>query len=233
VKRLAELCEAWDLPARAEETLDALLELIARDRAAPTAVTDPARAVDSHLADSLSGLDVLRGRPSLEAAVDIGSGAGFPGLPLAVALPGIRVDLLEAARRKCAFLARAIETLALENAHVVCARAEELGSEPRSDAYDAALARAVGPLPTLVEYAAPLLRDGGVLVAWKGRRDRLEERAGAEAARALGLRAAGAIAVEPFPGAANRHLHVYEKESPTPPGYPRRPGMARKRPLGS
>jgi 16S rRNA (guanine527-N7)-methyltransferase len=233
VKRLDELCQTWGLPDRARKRLRTLLELVAHASDAPTAVTDPARAVDVHLADSLSGLEVLRGRVSLEVVVDVGSGAGFPGLPLAVALPKARVDLLEATGRKCLFLVRAIETLALENAHVVCSRAEEHAAQGGRDAYDAALTRAIGALPTLVEYAAPLLREGGVLVAWKGRRDRREEHAGAEAALALGLEPATIVSVAPFPGASSRHLHVYEKVSPTPPGYPRRPGMARKRPLGA
>ena len=92
-------------------------------------------------------------------------------------------------------------------------------------------ARAVGPLAVLVEYAAPLLSDNGVLVAWKGRRDADEERAGDAAAAQLGLAALPVLAVEPYAGSRNRHLHVYRKVGPTPPGFPRRPGMAAKRPL--
>ena len=87
MKRLRELCARWDLPDGAERQLAALLLLLADDRAAPTSVREPARALDIHLADSLSGLVVLRGRPAMETIVDIGSGAGFPGIPLAVALP--------------------------------------------------------------------------------------------------------------------------------------------------
>jgi 16S rRNA (guanine527-N7)-methyltransferase len=93
-------------------------------------------------------------------------------------------------------------------------------------------ARAVDSLAVLAEYAAPLLEAGGVLVAWKGARDRAEEEAGVAAAERLGLRVVDVLRVEPFPGARDRHLHVYEKAAPTPPGFPRRPGMARKRPLG-
>ena len=84
----------------------------------------------------------------------------------------------------------------------------------------------------LVEYAAPLLREGGVLVAWKGARSEEEERAGARAAERLGMGAGEVRRVVPFAGARNRHLHVFRKEAPTPDGFPRRPGMARKRPLG-
>jgi 16S rRNA (guanine527-N7)-methyltransferase len=233
VKRLGELCAVWGLPARAEQRLAALLALLGRAPDAPTAVTDPCRALDVHIADSLSGLDALRRRAPLEFLVDVGSGAGFPGLPIAVALPRVQVDLLEATRRKCAFLARAIEELELTNARVVCRRAEEWGSESGRDTYDAALARAIGSLPILVEYAAPLLRRGGMLVAWKGRRDSAAEQAGAKAALSLGLESRSVIPVEPFAGARHRHLHLYEKVSPTPTGYPRRPGRARKRPLGT
>jgi 16S rRNA (guanine527-N7)-methyltransferase len=93
-------------------------------------------------------------------------------------------------------------------------------------------ARAVAALPVLVEYAAPLLRAGGALVAWKGARDPDEEAAGAGAAAALGLEVGAVLHVKPFPEARERHLHVFRKIAPTPAGFPRRPGMAAKRPLG-
>ncbi len=93
-------------------------------------------------------------------------------------------------------------------------------------------ARAVAALAVLVEYAAPLLCDGGSLVAWKGVRDEEEERAGRAAAAHLGLEAGVPRRVQPFPAARERHLHVFRKVGPTPEGFPRRPGMARKRPLG-
>jgi 16S rRNA (guanine527-N7)-methyltransferase len=232
VKRLHALCGQWELPAPAELRLADLLRLLAEDPDAPTSVTEPARAVDVHIADSLSGLPLLRDRPSPDSIVDIGSGAGFPGLPIAVALP-IRVDLLEATGRKCAFIERAIDTLALDNAAVVCRRAEEWGAGEGRGRYGAALVRAVGSLPTLLEYGAPLLREGGLLIAWKGRRNRAEEKAGAGAAETLGLRSHAVVTADPFPGATARHLYAYQKVAPTPAGYPRRPGVARKRPLGS
>lgn len=231
MKRLHALCGQWELAAPAELRLAALLRLLAEDPDAPTSVTEPARAVDVHIADSLSGLPLLRARSSLDAIVDIGSGAGFPGLPIALALP-IRVDLLEATGRKCAFIERAIDALALERAGVVCCRAEEWGAGEGRERYDAALVRAVGSLPTLLEYGAPLLREGGLLIAWKGRRDRAEEEAGAGAAQILGLRMQAVVTPEPFPGATARHLYAYEKVASTPAGYPRRAGVARKRPLG-
>ena len=117
------------------------------------------------------------------------------------------------------------------------ARAEEWAKLPAAlgggrEAYDVVTARAVAPLAVLVEYAAPLLRTGGVLVAWKGARDAAEEAGGATAAERLAMAPREVERVVPFEGAENRHLHVFEKVGPTPEGFPRRPGMARKRPLG-
>lgn len=189
-----------------------------------------ADALETHVADSLSGLAV----PALAAAgqvVDIGSGAGFPGLVLAAALPHAGVDLLESVARKCDVIERLAAAAKLANARAVRARAEEWAAGEGGGAYDAATARAVGPLPVLVEYGAPLLRLGGTLVCWKGRRDADEERAGAAAAASLGMSPSEPIAVKPFARARNRHLHAYVKVAPTPERFPRRPGTARKRPL--
>lgn len=192
---------------------------------------EPRAALARHVADSLSGLEVDELRAA-DTVCDVGSGAGFPGLALAVALPDARVDLLEAGGRKCAVIERLAAAAGAANARPLPVRAEEWASAEGAAAYEAVTARAVARLAVLLEYAAPLLREGGVLVAWKGTRDAEEEAAGVRAAAALGLEARGVRAVTPFAGARDRHLHVYAKVSPTPPGYPRRPGMARKRPLG-
>ncbi len=185
--------------------------------------------VDVHVADSLAGL-AAPGVPEAGSIADIGAGAGFPGLVLAAALAHARVDLIESTRRKAELIERLIAAGGLENARPVAARTEEWAlSEPSR--YDVVTARAVAPLAVLAEYAAPLLRIGGVLVAWKGRRDPLEESAGATAAEQLGLRPADILPVRPYPDSRHRHLHVYEKAAETPPGVPRRPGMALKRPL--
>jgi 16S rRNA (guanine527-N7)-methyltransferase len=189
------------------------------------------------VADSLSGLAV----PELASArrvADVGAGAGFPGLALAVALPGAEVDLIESAGRKTAVIARLAQAARLSNARPVTARAEEWGATAAAlggggEAYDVVTARAVAALPVLAEYAAPLLRIHGVLVAWKGTRSADEESAGQVAADALGLSVEGVLRVEPFEDARERHLHVYRKVAPTPARFPRRPGMAVKRPLGS
>jgi len=229
VKSLSDLVSRYELPLEAERQLRALLEVVAADPEAPTSVCDPAEAVDAHLADSLVALEIPAVRAA-RAVADLGAGAGFPGLALAVALPEARVALVESSGRKCAFMARAAEAAGLGNAEVVHARAEEWreGLATR----DLVTARALAPLPVIAEYAAPLLAPGGALVAWKGRRDPDEEAAGDAAAAELGLGRAEVREVQPFSKAQHRHLHLYLKVGSTPDRFPRRPGIARKRPLG-
>ena len=188
------------------------------------------RAVDVHLADSLVALSVEELRTAHRIA-DVGAGAGFPGLPLAIALPAATVDLIESARRKADLIGRLVAAAGIENARVVPERAEDWAATGGGTAYDAVCVRAVAALPVLVEYAAPLLAEGGVAVAWKGRRDRGEEERGEAAAQQLGLELIEVRPVEPYPGSRDRHLHVYRKVRPTPDGFPRRSGMAAKRPL--
>jgi 16S rRNA (guanine527-N7)-methyltransferase len=199
-------------------------------------VSDPSRAREVHLADSLSGLevdDLARAR----RIADVGAGAGFPGLPLAIALPGAKVDLIESAGRKTAVIDRLIQAAKVENARSVKARAEEWAAVVPAlgggrEAYEAVTARAVASLAVLVEYAAPLLRPDGVLVAWKGAVADEEQQLGSAAAAALGMGLEEMRRVQPFEGARDRHLCVFRKIAPTPGGYPRRPGMAVKRPRG-
>jgi 16S rRNA (guanine527-N7)-methyltransferase len=218
------------------EQVRRLLEALAAEPDPHTTVAEPEAALEVHVADSLSGLEV----PELAAArriADIGAGAGFPGLVLAIALPRSQVDLIESVGRKTAVMDRLIQAAELGNARSVTARAEDFARIPAAlgggrEAYDAVTARAVGPLAVLVEYAAPLLRVDGVLVAWKGARDRVEEGAGAAAADKLGMAVKEVVAVQPYPASENHHLHVFRKGAPTPPEFPRRAGMARKRPLG-
>jgi 16S rRNA (guanine527-N7)-methyltransferase len=228
VKRLDEVAARFGLDEEARAALARLLDILATDPTAPTTVVEPERAVDVHLADSLVALDLERVRAARLIA-DLGAGAGLPGLPLAVALPEARVVLVESVGRKAAFMDRCIAAMGLHNAEVVALRAEEWHAG--SGACDVVTARALAPLNVLAEYAAPLLREGGVLVAWKGRRDEEEERDASVAAARLGLAVQEVRAVEPFPEAQARHLVVLRKIAPTPEGFPRRPGMARKRPL--
>jgi 16S rRNA (guanine527-N7)-methyltransferase len=126
---------------------------------------------------------------------------------------------------------RLVAAGAIANARAIHERAETWAAGAGRDAYDLVTARAVASLAVLVEYAAPMLRAGGALVAWKGRRDPDEERAGTAAGELLGLSPAGVVSVTPFEAARERHLHVYSKTGPTPAGFPRRPGRAAKRPL--
>jgi 16S rRNA (guanine527-N7)-methyltransferase len=209
--------------------LTRLVELLALDPLAPTAVREPSRIVNDHLADSLVALE-LSVVSAAARIVDVGSGAGLPGLPLALALPAAEVVLLESNRRKASFISRAITETAAGNARAVAERAESwrdgLGSS------DLVVVRAVADLDVVAEFAAPLLRVGGSVVAWRGKRDAPAEARGARAADQLGLEMLEPVAVQPFPTARHRHLHVFTKLSETPPGFPRRPGMAEKRPLG-
>jgi len=221
-------------PTRAR--LERLVALLAADPSAPSSVRDPAEAWRVHIADSLSGLE-FEALGKAARIADLGAGAGFPGLVLATVLPETPVDLIESVGRKCEFIRRAIEEGEIANARVVCERAETWAAEPSPsggrELYDVATARAVGRLATLAELASPLLREGGVLVAWKGRRDPEEEAELARAAEALGMRPQAVRWVGPYAGSRHRHLHLVEKVGPTPAALPRRPGMAKKRPLGA
>jgi 16S rRNA (guanine527-N7)-methyltransferase len=228
VSRLDELGRRFGIAATGLEALQAILELQARDPAASTTVRATDEAVDRHVADSLVALEL----PAVRAArriADIGPGAGWPGLALAAALSDARVALVESAIRHCRYLERAVAAGRLENAQVVHARAEDwpggLG------VHELVTARALAALPVLCEYAAPLLTEGGALVAWKGQVEPAEAEAGAAAAAIVGLEPVEVRAVDPYPAAERRTLHVFRKVAPTPDRFPRRPGMAVKRPL--
>jgi 16S rRNA (guanine527-N7)-methyltransferase len=229
------LAAEYGLGPPAVAQLDALLAALAAEPDPHTTVADPATAVDVHVADSLSALAVPELRLG-RAVADIGAGAGFPGLALAVALPEARVDLIEATGRKTAVIARLAEAAGIGNARAVTARAEEWAGAPAGaggrGAYDVVTARAVAGLPVLVEYAAPLLRDGGVLIAWKTSITAAEDEGGAKAGVEVGLSPEAVVEVKPWPAARDRRLYVYRKVAPTPDRFPRRPGMAAKRPLG-
>jgi 16S rRNA (guanine527-N7)-methyltransferase len=227
---LDALAERYGLAKHQREQLEALLEILERDPRAPTTLRTPRRAIDGHLADSLVALEI-DAVVSAERVVDIGAGAGFPGLALAIALAHTSVALLESQARKCSYMQGVVSRLGLARVQVVCARAEAWGEGV--GAHDLALARAVGPQPVVLEYAAPLLCVGGRLVDWRGRRVASEEQAALSAARELGLRRELVNAVAPFADARERHLHVFAKVAQTSPRFPRRPGLARKRPLGA
>ena len=229
-RRLDELRARHGLDAHGRQRLATLLALLQDDPTAPTAVSSPELAVDVHIADSLTALDLERVRTA-RAIADIGSGAGVPGLALAAVLPGAEVWLIESRRRKCEFIERAAASMGLENATAVCARAEEW--DEGLERHDVVVARALAPPAVVLEYAAPLLELGGALVDWRAARRPDEERAAALAAQELGLVLEEVRAVAPLEGPSDHHLHVWAKRAPTPPRFPRRAGIARKRPLGS
>jgi 16S rRNA (guanine527-N7)-methyltransferase len=212
------------------ESLRTVLELLGAERASVSSVVDE-RAWQVHVADSLTGLEV----PELGAAVtiaDVGAGAGFPGLAVAVALPGSRVDLIESVGRKCEFMRRAISAAGIANARVLNLRSEGLAAGDGRELYDVVTARAVGRLSTLAELASPLLKPNGVLIAWKGKRDEDEEQQLDRASKSLAMRPEQILPVGDRAGSHHRHLHVIRKSGPTPPSLPRNPGIAKKRPKG-
>ncbi len=218
------------LDARGRERLGKVLELLAEERASVSSVVDE-RAWKVHVADSLTGLEV----PELKTAgrvADVGAGAGFPGLALAVALPTAQIDLIESIGRKCAFMQRAIDEAEIPNATVRNTRSEDLASADGRESYDIVTARAVGRLSTLAELASPLLKPNGVLIAWKGKRDPNEESQLASAAESLAMAPEQVLDVGNRAGSQHRHLHVIRKSGPTPTDLPRRPGIAKKRPKG-
>jgi 16S rRNA (guanine527-N7)-methyltransferase len=176
-----------------------------------TSVRDSAGARRVHVEESLAALEVVRRFEG--PVVDVGSGGGAPGIPLAVALPERSVTLLEATGRKCAFLREATRELA--NVTVVQGRAEE----QETDAFGVAVAKALAPPPVAAEWCLPLVAPGGVVVLYVG------PSADTEAVSRVAQRLGGGPAEE-VPG-----LLVLPKLEPTPPGFPRRPGVARKRPL--
>jgi 16S rRNA (guanine527-N7)-methyltransferase len=227
-ERLLGLCRDMGVAVswQTAGVLVALLDAIALEPQNLTAIGDVSTGVERHLADSLAGLLVPAVRSAV-TLVDVGSGGGFPGLPLAAARPDLSVTLLESEGRKADWLRRA--SARFPNVRVVSARSEELAAAER-ERWSCATARALGPLPVVLELAAPLVEVGGAVVVWRGERDPGEEEAAARAAAELGLEPEAVLAVTPFPG-ARRHLHPYRKVVPTPARFPRRPGRAAKRPL--
>lgn len=211
--------------------LDPMLELLSGSHVSLSSVTDPAEARRIHVADSLTGLACREVREASQA-VDLGAGAGFPGIPLAVFLPSCEFTLLDSVGRKVEFMNEAISALGMRNARAVKARSETWATSEGREKYNLVTARAVAPLSALAELSSPLLAEGGHLVAWKGESEPESERVIAEQADRLAMEVLRQEAVVPFSGSRERRLYVLVKTGPTPDGLPRRPGMARKRPLG-
>jgi 16S rRNA (guanine527-N7)-methyltransferase len=214
------------------DRLKPMLAMLASDPASLSSVTDEEQAVDVHLRDSLSGIAIDELKDP-EAVVDIGSGAGFPGIPLAAARPHSSFVLIDSVGRKVEFMKRVIAGLGLPNARAIKCRSEEWAQGEGREAYPVATARAVAPLAVLAELASPLLREGGALIAWKGAREVSDEATLAEAGGALAMDLDRVVAVRPYDASRERHLYVLRKTGPTPDRLPRRPGIARKRPFSA
>ena len=201
-----------------------------------TGLTDPVTVVDTLIGDSLALLAVpqlLEREPG--AWLDLGAGAGIPGVPLSIAVPSARITLLDAVAKKCSFLEAAVDVAGLQDrARVVCGRSERYAGEgaPGREAHDVILARAVAPLAVLAELAAPLLVVDGVLLASKTRAALGDEaEAAATAAERCGLRVEppALLSASPLDQAV---CVVFRKTRPTPDWLPRREGIAAKRPIG-
>lgn len=207
-----------------------------------TSITDPAEIETKHFLDSLSCLLALPqsdGRPLTEwlasapRAVDIGSGAGLPGIALKIAWPGLRLTLLDATAKKCTFMQHVVDTLGLTDVTVVQARAEDFGHRAGRIAYEVAFARAVSKLPTLLEYGLPMLKQGGLFVMQKGRAPQEEIDSARLALKTLGGKLRTVLPVT-VPGLdAERSLIVVSKVTQTPAIYPRRAGLPEREPISS
>ena len=172
-----------------------------------------------HFRDSLSLLsfDQLQ---TADSVVDIGSGAGFPGLPLAIACPDKSFSLLEANGKKCEFLAATIKALCLTNVEIAPLRAEDAGRSTMRDHFDLALARAVGPLAVVLEYTLPLLTVGGTALLQRGAREAGDKQVSREIALMLGSELVSVSPVKPYPGSRNLHVWRFLKTLPTPERFP-------------
>jgi 16S rRNA (guanine527-N7)-methyltransferase len=207
-----------------------------------TAITDREQVEIRHYLDSLTLIPALAALEGVSLttllarnlrAVDVGAGAGLPGLALRIVWPRLRLALVEATAKKVRFMEHVASSLALSDVQFVHGRAEELGlREPHRAAYDLVVARAVATLPTLVEYLLPLAKRGGRVVAYKGSAAHEEAMCAEQAIRMLGGQLTRLIPVE-VPGLAEtRVLVVIDKVAQTPDGYPRGRGLPRKQPLG-
>lgn len=201
-------------------------------RANLTAITDPMGVEVRHFLDSLTVTKVAALSPGVRI-IDVGSGAGFPGLPLRIVAPHIHLTLLEATGKKTQFLQHVCDVLGYKNVRVAHMRAEEAGQDSAfRERYDLVLARSVAHMPVLMEYLLPLCKLGGKCIAMKGESAADEVRLAEHAIRILGGRFSQLMAVE-LPGVAETHyLVVIEKISATPGRYPRKPGLPAKNPLG-
>ncbi|RIH85223.1 Ribosomal RNA small subunit methyltransferase G [Meiothermus luteus] len=195
-----------------------------------TAIRDERGIVLKHFVDSLTCL-LYPGFADGAEVVDVGTGAGFPGLPLAIVRPGLRLCLLEATQKKARFVASAIEGLGLDNAEALWGRAEELARGVKRETYHAAVVRAVASLPVVAELALPLVRVGGFVLLQKGPEVEGELGRSKGALEKLGGALEGVLPLSLPVGGEARRLVVLRKRRPTPEEYPRKAGVPAKNPL--
>jgi 16S rRNA (guanine527-N7)-methyltransferase len=231
---LASLQDASVLPDdfldRAEAYVGLLLEANARLNL--TRLVEPEAVARLHLLDALAALPLVD-RAAVRSAVDLGSGGGVPGLVLALARPSMDWTLVDSVGKKADALRSFVEALSLPSVRVVAERAEVLGHDPRHrEAHDLVTARACASLPVLAEYALPLLRSGGRLIAWKGPMADAELADGAAAADVLGG-GTPAVSISGIEALGDHRFVVVPKIAPTPERYPRRAGRPSKSPLGA
>jgi len=196
-----------------------------------TAIRDPEQVRVKHFLDSLSALLVMSGS-KMERVIDVGTGAGFPGIPLKILCPGIQLTLVESVGKKVRFCQHIVDTLNLNEVTVLQGRVEEVGrQEIQREQYDWAIARAVAQMPILLEYLLPLVKIGGQVLAMKGDTAPIEVQAAANATKTLGGHVRKLHPVI-LPGVVEeRYLVVVDKVVATPDRYPRRVGIPSKRPL--
>ena len=195
-----------------------------------TAITEDRAVLIRHFIDSLTVLKVLPNRPL--SLLDVGTGPGFPGIPLKMARPDLTVTVMDSTSKKVRFCAEVIQQLELTGIRALHGRAEEMAHQPQfREQFEVVVARAVAPLPTLVEYLMPFVRPGGLCIAMKGSD---AENEAAQAMRAIGVLGGRLSRVEPvqLPGLPDkRAIIVIEKVSPTLPIYPRQGGAPRTSPV--
>ena len=196
-----------------------------------TAIQETEQIRVKHFLDSLTCLCVMRESP-MERVIDVGTGAGFPGIPLKICCPSIHLTLVESVGKKAGFCRHVAKTLGLDNIEIVQERAEKLGQMPTyREQYDWAVARAVAIMPVLAEYLLPLVKVGGAMLAMKGENAPAEAHSADHALRLLGGHLRKLVPVA-LPGVAEeRYLVVVDKVAATPQSLPRRVGQPAKRPL--
>lgn len=193
-----------------------------------TAITDPEEIRIKHFEDSLALLQTIK--LTNESVIDVGAGAGFPGIPLKIKCPDIKLTLLEATAKKVEFLRHIVAKLNLSDVKIIKGRAEEVGQEQK-EIFEIAVSRAVAKLNVLAEYCLPFVKVNGLFIAYKENKVEDEVKESAKAIEALGGKLKEIKKVKLPNSELTRSLIIIEKINPTPHKYPRRPGMAKKKPL--